>query len=48
MAAMQQPVPREQAHLSTAEVHEFELLASGFERVEEHVLDASLMPHITS
>lgn len=44
---MQTPVPREQVHLSAAEVQEFSVLAAGFERVEEHLLDQSLMLYIT-
>lgn len=45
--AMQTPVPREQVALTQAEVQEFDTLASAFERVEEHLLDQSLMLYIT-
>lgn len=43
---MQRPVPREQSQLSDAEAAEFEQLISGFERVEEHVLNWALIPQI--
>lgn len=43
---MQRPFPREEAQLSEAEFAEFELLTSGFERVEEHVLSWALIPQI--
>ena len=44
---MQTPVPREQVTLTAAEVHEFDTLTSAFERVEEHLLDQSLMFYVT-
>lgn len=44
---MQTPVPREQVQLTAAEMQHFEALTSVFERVEEHVLDQSLVPYIT-
>lgn len=44
---MQTPVPREQVQLSAAEVHEFDAMAMNFERVEEHLLDPTLVPYIT-
>lgn len=44
---MQTPVPREQAKLSPGELNAFEALTEQFERVEEHVLDPSLMFYIT-
>ena len=43
---MQTPVPREQVQLSASELQEFDTLAAQFERVEEHVLDASLMLYV--
>lgn len=44
---MQTPVPREQAKLSPGECKAFEALTEECERVEEHVLDPSLMFYIT-
>ena len=43
---MQTPVPREQVQLSVSELEEFDALTAQFERVEEHLLDSSLMFYV--
>lgn len=44
---MQTPVPREQVQLTPDEAVEFWMIADSCERVEEHLLDSSLMFYVT-